>query len=344
MQHSPHERPILRMDAVTKRYTGAGGVLSALFPSLVAEPPPAVDGVSFDIARGETFGLVGESGSGKSTMAKLATGLLAPSDGAVWFDGVNLARLRTRAAQLPVRRRIQMIFQDPGGSLDPRWKVRDIVAEPIRTHGLHTGAAIRRRVDEVLNLVGLASRDGDRYAHSFSGGQRQRISIARALASGADFLVCDEPTSALDVSIQAQVLNILADLQRELNLTYLFISHNLPVVGFVSHRIGVMYLGRLVECGSAQDVIAAPRHPYTRALLDTVLDLRAGAPTPTQTATRLDERPAATWRSGCAFQNRCPHASDACRRETPQVRQSGASLVACHQPLEPALKPEESPA
>jgi peptide/nickel transport system ATP-binding protein len=328
----PPERPLLRIDAVSKHFAGASNPLAALFPSWVSPPTKAVDDVSFDIARGETFGLVGESGSGKSTLAKLATGLMAPSEGAVWFDGINLANLRLRREQLPVRRRVQMVFQDPGSSLDPRWKVRDIIAEPIRTHGLRADTtAIRRRVDEVLTLVGLSSRDGDRHPHEFSGGQRQRLSIARALASEAEFLVCDEPTSALDVSIQAQILNILVDLQRELGLTYLFISHNMPVIGFVSHRVGVMYLGRLVECGTARDVLQAPRHPYTRALLNTVLDLRAGTPKRIQGVT--EAAPITGWRHGCAFRGKCTVASDICARAAPPVQRDGDTWVACHNPV-----------
>jgi peptide/nickel transport system ATP-binding protein len=326
-----HEAPLLRIDAVSKTYAGAGGALSWLLPA--AQPPAAVDGVSFDVHRGETFGLVGESGSGKSTIAKLAVGLTAPTAGAVWFDGFNLASLRTRRQQAPVRRRIQMIFQDPGGSLNPRWRVRDIIAEPIRTHTLRTrGAQTRRRVDELLERVGLSAADGDRFPHAFSGGQRQRISLARALASESDLIVCDEPTSALDVSIQAQVLNILMDLQRTLGLTYLFISHNLPVVGFMSRRVGVMYQGRLVECGSSHRLIRSPRHPYTRALLDTVLDLKTGRAGQRSASTTEDAEPT-QWSHGCAFAPRCSNAMDECRAKPPPMVRDGEDFVACHRPL-----------
>ena len=315
------DRPLLRFDAVSKSY-GNGGLLSSRHRSA-----PAVDTVSFDILRGQTYGLVGESGSGKSTLARLATGLLQPDGGAVWFDGINLGSLRRRRDALPVRRRIQMIFQDPGSSLDPRWTIRDIVAEPIRTHGLRAGAAaLQHRVDKVLGLVGLTSRDGARHPHEFSGGQRQRISIARALAAEAEFIVCDEPTSALDVSIQAQILNILVDLQRSLGLTYLFISHNLPVIGFVSHQIGVMYRGRLVESGDAHDVLTKPAHPYTRALVTTALD--PGQPLPLVRSG--DDTAAQGWVGGCAFRGLCDRAMPICAAVSPLDIRQGNSLVACH--------------
>src|SRR5882672_10609336 len=212
----------------------------------------AVDGVSFEIRRGETLGLVGESGSGKSTVARLIVGLYAPSGGRVRFGG----------------RRMQMIFQDPYASLNPRWRVRDIVAEPLLVLDLEKKEKTKNRVDELLRQVGLAPQDGGKYPHEFSGGQRQRISIARALAGEPDLLVCDEPTSALDVSVQAQILNLMTELQRRLGLTYLFISHNLAVVSQVADRVGVMYLGRLVELAGAAQLFARPRHPYTRMLLD----------------------------------------------------------------------------
>ena len=321
------ERPLLRFDAVTKRYDGGGLLVQK------RRSPPAVDAVTFDIARGETFGLVGESGSGKSTLARLATGLLRPGEGAVWFDGINLGSLLRRRDSLPVRRRIQMIFQDPGSSLDPRWTVRDIVAEPIRTHGLRPeGAALQHRVDEVLCFVGLTSRDGYRHPHEFSGGQRQRISIARALAAEAEFIVCDEPTSALDVSIQAQILNILVDLQRSLGLTYLFISHNLPVIAFMSHRIGVMYQGRLVEYGDARDVLGHPAHPYTRALVSTAQDPGQVLPSIGADADTV----AQGWSAGCAFRGRCGAALPICARTSPLDIRNGNSLVACHAVGSPA--------
>jgi peptide/nickel transport system ATP-binding protein len=222
-----------------------------------------------------------------------------------------------------------MIFQDPFASLNPRWRVREIVAEPLRTHALCAGEReLRRRVDELLTQVKLAPADGDKYPHEFSGGQRQRISIARALAATPDFLICDEPTSALDVSVQAQILNLMKDLQRELGLTYLFISHNLAVVSHVSTTVAVMYLGRLIEMAETATLFRTPRHPYTRLLLATIPDITMSG--------RKRERVAGEVPSpidppaGCAFHPRCPYANDRCRIERPELRPDGATLVACH--------------
>ncbi len=225
----------------------------------------AVDGVSFAIRRGSTLSLVGESGCGKSTVARLLVGLYAPTGGTILFDGRPLAEVRRDPTQ---RRRMQMIFQDPYASLNPRWRVRDIVAEPIRAFRLLPDRSAEcRRVEELLREVGLSPQDGEKFPHEFSGGQRQRISIARALSSNPDFLVCDEPTSALDVSVQAQILNLMKRLQREHGLTYLFISHNLAVVRQMSDTVGVMYLGRIVELAPAESVFSRPRHPTRGALL-----------------------------------------------------------------------------
>ena len=289
----------------------------------------AVDGVSFAIARGRTFSLVGESGSGKSTVARLIVGLYAPTRGSVAFDGSDFGTL-SRAQQRPVRRRMQMIFQDPYASLNPRWRVGAIIAEPLRAHRLVAGRrARRRRVDALLQQVGLAPPDADKYPHEFSGGQRQRISIARALASQPEFLICDEPTSALDVSVQAQILNLMKDLQRQLGLTYLFISHNLAVVSHMSDEVGVMYLGRIVEHAPAARLFARPRHPYTRLLLDTVPDLSlsgiARVPVAGEMPNPIDPPP------GCAFHPRCPHADARCRQERPELLPAGdGTLAACH--------------
>ncbi len=290
----------------------------------------AVDGVSFIINRGETLSLVGESGCGKSTVARLIVGLYSPSRGSIVFEGIDLAKLRTRAQIAPVRRRFQMIFQDPYASLNPRWRVRDIIAEPIRAHKIITDMATsRRRVDELLRQVGLAPADGEKYPHEFSGGQRQRISIARALSSNPEFLVCDEPTSALDVSVQAQILNLMKDLQRQLGLTYLFISHNLAVVQHISDRVGVMYLGRLAEIGPAKQIFSRPQHPYTRMLLDAIPDLeltgRARTPVAGEVPNPLNPP------TGCAFHPRCPWANDRCRGERPEPKLApSGSIVACH--------------
>ncbi len=300
----------------------------------------AVDGVSFDIPKGRTFSLVGESGCGKSTVARLVVGLYRPTRGSIEFDGQDLAKLEGRAAMAPVRRRLQMIFQDPYASLNPRWRVKDIVAEPIRAHRLADDQReVADRVSALLRQVGLSESDGRKYPHEFSGGQRQRISIARALASRPEFLVCDEPTSALDVSVQAQILNLMRDLQRDLGLTYLFISHNLAVVYHVADLVGVMYLGRLVEWAEARSLFRRPWHPYTRMLLDTIPDLemtgRKRVPVAGEVPSPI--RPP----SGCAFHPRCPFADDRCRSERPEAQpRPGGGRVACHA-VEEGRLPEE---
>jgi peptide/nickel transport system ATP-binding protein len=289
----------------------------------------AVDDVSFAIRRGETLALVGESGCGKSTVARLLVGLYAPTRGSVQFDGKNTHGAADRGQLRLMRRRMQMIFQDPYASLNPRWKVHDIVGEPLTEHGLVTDAnELRSRVAELLRSVGLAEADIEKFPHQFSGGQRQRISIARALATQPEFLVCDEPTSALDVSVQAQVLNIMKDLQRERGLTYLFISHNLAVVRHVSDHVGVMYLGRMVELANKADLFSNPRHPYTRMLLDAIPDIHMSgrARTPVQGEVPNPLSPP----RGCAFHPRCPHANARCSRERPAMTALRGIQVACH--------------
>ncbi|WP_019561311.1 MULTISPECIES: oligopeptide/dipeptide ABC transporter ATP-binding protein [Caldimonas] len=289
----------------------------------------AVDGVSFQIERGRTLALVGESGCGKSTVARLLVGLYKPSRGSVYFDGIDTQAVAGTAAGRALHRRMQMIFQDPYASLNPRWKVLDIIAEPLREHGLvDTDAQAKQRVGELLQSVGLSSADMDKFPHQFSGGQRQRISIARALATQPEFLVCDEPTSALDVSVQAQVLNIMKDLQRQRGLTYLFISHNLAVVRHVSDEVGVMYLGRLVELAPKRELFGRPRHPYTRMLLDAIPDIHmtGRARTPVQGEVPNPLNPP----SGCAFHPRCPHANARCSRERPVLQDRQGIKVACH--------------
>jgi len=289
----------------------------------------AVDGVSFDIERGQTLALVGESGCGKSTVARLLVGLYKPTRGGFTFDGQDAHAAFATSEGLKLRRRIQMIFQDPYASLNPRWRVEDIIAEPLREHHVITGdAAVRDRVEQLLQSVGLAAADRVKYPHQFSGGQRQRISIARALATEPEFLVCDEPTSALDVSVQAQVLNIMKDLQRERGLTYLFISHNLAVVRHVSDQVGVMYLGRLVEVAPKHTLFDSPRHPYTRMLLDAIPKMHdtGKARTPVQGEVPNPLNPPA----GCAFNPRCPLANERCRQERPVLKSIGGVRVACH--------------
>jgi peptide/nickel transport system ATP-binding protein len=289
----------------------------------------AVDGVSFAIDRGETLSLVGESGCGKSTVARLICGLYGPTQGSVIFDGVDLAAIRHRAEMLTMRRRFQMIFQDPYASLNPRWRVRDIVAEPMRSHRLlQDSRAMQKRVGELLTDVGLSPLDGEKYPHEFSGGQRQRISIARALSSNPEFLVCDEPTSALDVSVQAQILNLMKDLQRAHGLTYLFISHNLAVVSHISNRVGVMYLGRIVEIADTKTLFARPLHPYTRMLESAIPDIemsgKARTPVAGEVPNPLDPP------GGCTFNPRCPYAKDKCKVERPALLPFEGSRVACH--------------
>lgn len=288
----------------------------------------AVDGVSFEIAKGQTLALVGESGCGKSTVAKLLVGLYEPTRGGVSFDGRD-AHAAYRAGDRTLRRRIQMIFQDPYASLNPRWTVEDIVGEPLKEHGIiRDRAQLDERVTRLLESVGLGAADLEKYPHQFSGGQRQRISIARALATEPEFLVCDEPTSALDVSVQAQVLNIMKDLQRKQGLTYLFISHNLAVVRHVSDQVGVMYLGRIVELAGKHQLFASPQHPYTKMLLEAIPKMHATgrARTPVQGEVPNPLNPP----GGCTFNPRCPHANERCRTERPALLELRGVRVACH--------------
>ena len=289
----------------------------------------AVDGVSFEIVKGQTLALVGESGCGKSTVAKLLVGLYRPTRGGFTFDGQDAYAAFKSVDGRKLRRRIQMIFQDPYASLNPRWIVEDIVGEPLKEHGIVTDTAeLEERVGSLLQSVGLSPLDMVKYAHQFSGGQRQRISIARALATQPEFLVCDEPTSALDVSVQAQVLNIMKDLQRQHGLTYLFISHNLAVVRHVSDQVGVMYLGRLVELSGKHQLFDNPRHPYTRMLLDAIPKMHdtGRARTPVQGEVPNPLNPP----TGCTFHPRCPHANARCQAERPELLTLQGMKVACH--------------
>jgi peptide/nickel transport system ATP-binding protein len=298
------------------------------FASASADVVRAVDGVSFAVHGGETLGVVGESGCGKSTLARLILRLIEPSAGTIRFDGDDLLRL-DRNALRHKRRELQIIFQDPFGSLNPRMRVGDIVGEGLDVHRLASGAERRRRVLETLERVGLRAEAYDRYPHEFSGGQRQRIGIARALAVRPKLIVADEPVSALDVSIQAQIVNLLQDLQEEMGLAYVFIAHDLRVVEHISRRVAIMYLGKIVELADAATVYAKPRHPYTRALLSAVpvpepgvqhqrIHLGGEVPSP------IHPPP------GCAFHPRCEYAEPRCRSEEPQLLGSTRHRVACH--------------
>lgn len=287
----------------------------------------AVNNVSFDIKKGETFALVGESGSGKSTIAKLIVGLLQASSGDILFDGNQMTTTST-VQMRDLRSRFQMIFQDPFASLNPRWRVKDIIAEPLHAFGLKgLQTTIEKRVEELLETVGLSAKDGDKFPHEFSGGQRQRIAIARALSAQPEFIVCDEPTSALDVSVQAQILNLMRDLQDEFGLTYLFISHDLSVVRHMATRIGVLYLGRLVEIAESKKLFKNPQHPYTKLLLDAVPDLemsgRIRKPVEGEIPNPIDPP------SGCAFNPRCSLVHDKCKLETPELQTNENDQVAC---------------
>jgi len=306
---------LLEVVGLAKHYPVRGGVVRA------------VDGVSFALARGETLALVGESGCGKSTTARLVLRLIEPSAGAVRFDGIEVSG----AAELRLlRRRVQVVFQDPYASLNPRLKVGDTIAEPMEVHGIGDAAGRAARVKELLGLVGLAPYHAARYPHEFSGGQRQRIGIARALAVQPELVVCDEPVSALDVSIQAQVVNLLKDLQARFGLSYLFIAHDLAVVRHMADRVAVMYLGQIVELAPKRALFAAPRHPYTRALLNAiprpdprrrgrVQHLGGDVPSPMNPPT------------GCRFHTRCPHAAAICREQAPLLRaMTPDHVVACH--------------
>jgi oligopeptide/dipeptide ABC transporter ATP-binding protein len=316
--------PLLAVRDLVKYYT-AGGLFARGAP-----PVRAVDGVSFDVGRGETLALVGESGCGKSSVGRTVLRLQEPTGGEVRFEDVDIFGL-DRTALRRLRRRMQIIFQDPYGSLNPRMTVGAAIAEGIEIHRLATGSAVGRRVGALLEEVGLDPGYGRRYPHEFSGGQRQRIGIARALAVEPSFIVCDEPVSALDVSVQAQVLNLLADLQRDRGLSYLFIAHDLAVVRQIAQRAAVMYLGRIVEAGPTEALLAAPRHPYTVALLSAVPE-----PDPFRRRSRIvlsgDLPSPSNPPPGCPFHTRCFHPSRnvRCRTEVPMLRPVGATTAACH--------------
>jgi oligopeptide/dipeptide ABC transporter ATP-binding protein len=317
-------QPLLEVARLTKHYTVRGGIFGRARGEV-----HAVDDVSFAIDEGETLGLVGESGCGKTTLGKTVLRLVEPTEGTILWRGERIDQL-SGSAMRPYRRELQAVFQDPYASLNPRMRAADIVAEPIRNFEQATGAQIEERVLSLFDKVGLRGDQMVKYPYEFSGGQRQRLGIARALAPRPRLIVCDEPVSALDVSVQAQVINLLVDLQQEFGLSYLFVAHDLAVVEHISHRVAVMYLGRIVELAATRTLFGGPLHPYTEALLSAV-----PVPDPTMRRKRLilagDVPSPVELPTGCRFHTRCPYAFDRCRVEEPILKEaSPAHLVACH--------------
>ena len=315
---------IVKVENLTRLFDVSKPWLNRVIERLPKSLLRAVNDVSFDIEEKTVYALVGESGSGKSTIGKMVVGLLPPSEGAVTIEGVDLSRETDQGKVAAIRSDVQMVFQDPYASLNPRWKVRDIIAEPVAAHG----GDVKGLAERLLEQVGLAAADADKFPHEFSGGQRQRICVARALASEPKVIVCDEPTSALDVSVQAQVLNLMSDLKDEFGLTYLFISHDLTVVQHMADRIGVLYLGRLVEEATPEDLFENPQHPYTQMLLEAAprMDAFGREVEPPQGEIPDPINPP----SGCTYHPRCPLADGVCSSKVPELRRVGNARVACH--------------
>ncbi len=316
--------PLLKVEGMKKYYPIKGGIITHTTGHV-----KAVDGVTFQIREGETLGLVGESGCGKSTIGRQIVGLEKPTEGKIYYDGMDLTSLSGREMK-KIRTKLQMVFQDPYSSLNPRKHIYEILAQPMLYHGISTKATVGKDIEEILDMVGLSKNVLGRYPHEFSGGQRQRIGIAKALSLNPRFLVCDEPVSALDVSIQAQILNLLKSLQKELNLTCLFVGHGLGAVNYVSDRIAVMYLGKIVELGEAKKVFLNPVHPYTKALIQAAPvpdpELEAEEHTFLQGEIGSSTKPP----TGCRFHPRCPYATDRCKDEEPLLRELQGHKAACH--------------
>ncbi len=342
VQPETQTSPLLRVSGLKRYFDVSKPLLNRLLEGKPRMILKAVSGIDFEIYKGQTFALVGESGCGKSTVANLVVRLYRPTAGKIEFDGIDIGSVTSRTQMAQLRRRMAMIFQDPYASLNPRWRVSAIVSEPIRAFGLLKGAkAISRRTDELLTQVGLSPADGENYPHEFSGGQRQRISIARALASEPEFIVCDEPTSALDVSVQAQILNLMKGLQKKYDLSFLFISHDLAVVRHMAHQVGVMYLGRLCEVAPVDNIFDNPLHPYTRLLLETIPDVemsgRKKVPVAGEIPNPIDPP------AGCAFHPRCPTATEHCHKVIPElVTLDSGVQVACHQVATATDEPTDS--
>jgi oligopeptide/dipeptide ABC transporter ATP-binding protein len=317
---------LLRVDGLRRRFDVSKPWLNRVIEREDRQFLTALADVSFSIDRGETFALVGESGSGKSTIARLIMGLLAPTAGRIWFDGQDISTLSPDKLR-ELRRRFQIVFQNPFASLNPRWRVGAIIGEPILTFRLASAAAVEREVARLLEIVGLSAQDAKKFPHEFSGGQRQRIAIARALSSRPEFIVFDEPTSALDVSVQAQILNLMRDLQDQFGLTYLLISHDLSVVRHMATQVGMLYLGRLVEVAEARALFDSPQHPYTRMLLDAVPDLTLSGVR--RTPIRGEIPSPISPPSGCAFHPRCPIASTRCTEVVPTPVVTASGIANC---------------
>jgi oligopeptide/dipeptide ABC transporter ATP-binding protein len=317
---------LLRVDGLWRRFDVSKPWLNRVIEREDRQFLTALADVSFSIDRGETFALVGESGSGKSTIARMIMGLLAPTAGRICFDGQDMSTLSPDKLR-ELRRRFQIVFQNPFASLNPRWRVGAIIGEPILTFGLASAAAVEREVARLLEIVGLSAQDAKKFPHEFSGGQRQRIAIARALSSRPEFIVFDEPTSALDVSVQAQILNLMRDLQDQFGLTYLLISHDLSVVRHMATQVGVLYLGRLVEVAQARALFDSPQHPYTQMLLDAVPDLTLSGVR--RTPIRGEIPNPISPPSGCAFHPRCPIASTRCTEIVPTPVVTASGIASC---------------